>query len=92
MTYQIIYTNKFKKSLKKCFKRGLDIEKLKDVLKILERGEALPSEYKAHKLSGKYQGNFECHIQPDWLLVWEQKETELILLLIDTGTHSDLFG
>lgn len=52
----------------------------------------LPSEYKAHKLSGKFQGNWECHIQPDWLLVWQQKDEELILLLIDTGSHSDLFG
>ena len=50
MTYSIIYSNKFKKSLKKCFKRGLDIEKLRDVLRILEQGKTLPSEYKAHKL------------------------------------------
>lgn len=92
MTYRIIYSNKFKKYLKKCFKRGLDFERLRDVLKILERGETLPSEYKAHKLSGRFQGNWECHIQPDWLLVWQQRDEELILLLIDTGTHSDLFG
>lgn len=50
MTYSIIYSNKFKKSLKKCFKRGLDIEKLREVLRILEQGKTLPSEYKAHKL------------------------------------------
>lgn len=92
MIYQIIYSNKFKKSLKKCFKRGLDIEKLREVLKILENGEVLPPECRPHKLTGKYKGNWECHIQPDWLLVWNQKETELVLLLIDTGTHSDLFG
>lgn len=92
MTYNIIYSNKFKKSLKKCFKRGLDMEKLRKVLKILEQGDVLPSEYRAHKLSGKYQGNWECHIQPDWLLVWEQNDTQLILLLIDTGSHSDIFG
>ena len=92
MTYSIIYSNKFKKSLKKSFKRGLDIEKLREVLRILEQGKTLPSEYKAHKLSGKFQGYWECHIQPDWLLVWEQRNEELILLLIDTGSHSDLFG
>lgn len=74
MTYNIVYSNKFKKALKKCFKRGLDMEKLRSVLKILEQGEALPPEYKAHKLSGKFQGNWECHVQPDWLLVWEQRE------------------
>lgn len=92
MTYNIVYSNKFKKSLKKCFKRGLDIEKLREVLKMLERGECLPPEYHPHKLSGKFQGNWECHIEPDWLLVWEQRDDELILLLLDTGTHSDLFG
>ena len=92
MTFRIIYSNKFKKSLKKCFKRGLDIEKLRDVLRKLEHGEVLPLEYRAHKLSGKYEGYWECHIQPDWLLVWEQRDADLILLLIDTGTHSDLFG
>lgn len=92
MIYRIVYSNKFKKSLKKCFKRGLDIEKLRDVLKILEKGGALPPEFKPHKLSGKFQGNWECHIEPDWLLVWEMRNEELVLLLIDTGSHSDLFG
>ena len=92
MRYNIIYSNKFKKSLKKCFKRGLDIEKLRGVLKILENGGVLPPEYKSHKFSGKFQGNWECHIQPDWFLVWKQCDEELILLLIDTGSHSDLFG
>lgn len=92
MTYNIIYSNKFKKALKKCFKRGFDIEKLRDVLKKLEHGEVLPPEYKAHKLSGKFQGIWECHIQPDWLLIWNQEDKELILLLLDTGTHSDIFG
>lgn len=92
MSYKIVYSNKFKKALKKCHKRGLDIEQLQDVLKILEEEGALPSEFKPHKLSGKFQGNWECHIQPDWLLVWEQRDEELILLLIDTGSHFDLFG
>lgn len=91
MTYKIIYSNKFKKALKKCFKRGLDIEQLREVLKILENGGVLPPEYRPHKLSGKFKGNWECHIQPDWLLVWKQQDEELILLLIDTGSHSDLF-
>lgn len=92
MTYHIVYSTKFKKSLKKCFKRGLDIEKLREVLKTLEKEGILPPEFKPHKLSGKYRGNWECHIQPDWLLVWEQRDSELILLLIDTGSHSDIFG
>ena len=92
MKYNIIYSNKFKKALKKCFKRGLDIEKLRDILRILEQGEVLPPEYRAHKLSGKFNGIWECHIQADWLLIWDQKDEDLILLLLDTGTHSDIFG
>lgn len=92
MTCKIIYSSKFKKELKKCYKRGLDVEKLREVLKILEHGSTLPSEYKAYKLSGKFHGNWECHVQPDWLLIWEQRDDELILLLIDTGSHSDIFG
>lgn len=90
--YNIITTNKFEKSLKKCIKRGLDIRKLNAVLKELSEKGALSPKYKPHKLSGKYQGNWECHILPDWLLVWKQEDEELILLLIDTGSHSDLFG
>lgn len=62
------------------------------VLKELSDNGTLPPEYKPHKLSGKYQGNWECHIQPDWLLVWEQRDSELILILIETGSHSDIFG
>ncbi len=90
--YSIVTTNKFEKSLKKCIKRGLDIGKLNTVLEELSNKGALPPEYKPHKLSGKYQGNWECHVQPDWLLVWEQRDEELILLLLDTGSHSDIFG
>ena len=66
--------------------------KLNTVLKKLAEKGALPPEYRPHKLTGRFQGNWECHIQPDWLLVWEQRDEELILLLLDTGSHSDLFG
>lgn len=90
--YHIIYSNKFKKSLKKCIKRGLNIELLREALKMLETNGTLPISYRPHKLVGKYIGKWECHIEPDWLLVWEQNDKELILLIIDTGTHSDLFG
>lgn len=62
------------------------------VLKELSDNGTLPPEYRPHKLTGKYQGNWECHIQPDWLLVWEQRDSELILILIETGSHSDIFG
>lgn len=92
MNYTVDTTRKFDKALKKCIKRGLDLSKFKEVVKILSTTGTLPAKYKPHKLIGKYSGAWECHIEPDWLLVWEQFDTELMLLMIDTGTHSDLFG
>ena len=92
MSYQISYSNKFKKSLKKCYKRGLDVEKLRTVIKILAETGTLPQQYRPHKLSGKFCEAWECHIEPDWLLVWEQNDKELMLLMIETGSHADIFG
>lgn len=89
--YSVSYTGQFKRSLKKCVKRGLDLKVFTDTLDILQQTGTLPPEYKSHKLSGKYAGCWECHMQPDWLLVWKQNDTVLELLLVDTGTHSDLF-
>ncbi len=91
MKYKIITPKKFQKKLDKCAKRGLDLQKIKDVIAILANGMALPSQYRPHKLSGSYAGCWECHIQGDWVLVWQQDDEELILLLLDTGSHSDLF-
>lgn len=68
------------------------MDKFKEVVCLLVESGSLPAKYKPHKLSGKYHGYWECHIQPNWLLVWEQNDNELRLILIDTGTHSDLFG
>jgi len=90
--YSIKYTNKFKKDVKRCQKRGLDLNLLRDVVDILATEGKLPPKYKPHPLGGNYKNRMECHIQPDWLLVWMQNETELILLFTDTGTHSDLFA
>lgn len=73
-------------------KRGLDEEKFRKVVSILVEEGRLPQQYRPHKLTGKYSGLWECHIQPDWLLVWQQNDEELILILVDTGTHSDLFS
>ena len=92
MKYVIYRTNKFKKSVKKCQKRGLNMNLLKDVLLELERTGTVSNKHKPHKLVGQHIGRWECHIEPDWLLVWEQNDFELILLLIDTGSHSDIFG
>ncbi|MCL2510600.1 MAG: type II toxin-antitoxin system YafQ family toxin [Bacteroidales bacterium] len=89
--YSIKYTNKFKKDVKRCQKRGLDLNLLRDVVDILATTGTLPPKYKAHALSGNFKNRMECHIQSDWLLVWMQNDKELILLFTDTGTHSDLF-
>ncbi len=91
MSYKILTSNKFDKSFKKCVKRGLDIAKFGKVVSFLREEGSLPSLYRPHKLSGTYEGYWECHIHTDWLLIWEQNDNELTLLFIDTGTHSDLF-
>lgn len=92
MSYTIRYSNLFKRSFKKCLKRGCDEDKFRKVITILSESGSLPTKYRPHKLEGAYKDCWECHITPDWLLVWEQKDDELLLILIDTGSHSDLFG
>ena len=89
--YAIEYTTQFKKDLKLCQKRGYNMNLFNKVASLLAKNGKLPSSYKPHKLSGKYKDCWECHIQPDWLLVWQQNDKELILLFTNTGTHSDLF-
>jgi len=89
--YSIEYSGQFKKSLKLAKKRGLPLESLYLVISILAEKGVLPQEYRPHLLSGKYSGIWECHIKPDWLLLWKQNDEELILLLLNTGSHSDLF-
>lgn len=89
--YSVDYTNRFKKDLRRCFKRGLDISKIQKAVKLLELNGELPMEYKPHKLVGDRNGQWECHLQPDWLMVWEQNDEHFTLLFLETGTHSDLF-
>ena len=92
MTYTLHYSGQFKRSYKLCKKRGYDMSKLETVLRLLAESGTLPSTYKPHILSGRnWAGCWEAHIQPDWLLVWNQNDSELVLLLLDTGTHSDIF-
>ena len=91
MTYRIKATKRFQKDVKRCVKRGLPMEKFKRVIKLIEETGKLPSEYRPHKLTGQYAGSWECHIMPDWLLVWEQYDDELVLVMTNTGSHSDLF-
>ncbi len=91
MSYNVITGKRFDKSLKRCVKRGLDLSKLTAVITLLAKNGKLPPIYRPHRLSSVYAGCWECHIQPDWLLIWEQNDIELTLLFVDTGSHSDLF-
>jgi mRNA interferase YafQ len=91
MSYEIEYTGKIKKDIKLAQKRGLDLSLFKDVIIQLEANGKLPSHYKPHILKGNYKGLWECHIQPDWLLIWKQDEEIKLISLTRTGTHSDLF-
>lgn len=90
MKYDILQTTRFKKSLKKMLKRGKDREKLRKVVTMLAKGEPLPPKYKDHALVGDLIGLRDCHIENDWVLLYEILDDILILTLSDTGTHSDL--
>ncbi|MDR3338769.1 MAG: type II toxin-antitoxin system YafQ family toxin, partial [Candidatus Symbiothrix sp.] len=81
-----------KKSVKLAYSRNLNLELLENVIYILAKGETLEGKHNPHKLTGYKLELWECHVTPDWLLIWQQKDNELIIALIDTGTHSDLFG
>lgn len=85
----VFYSGKFRKDFKLAIKRGFNMSLIKNVMKDLENGTPLDPKYKEHPLSGDYIGNMECHIQPDWLLVYALEETRVTF--IRTGTHSDLF-
>lgn len=91
MSYKIKYTEKIKKDIKKIRNKNVDVQEFKDVIEILESDGKLPTEYKPHKLKGNYNNYWECHIQPDWLLIWKQNDSQNIILIMRTGTHSDLF-
>jgi mRNA interferase YafQ len=88
--YTIKYTNTFKKNVNLCFKRNLELEELKTVIEILAVEGTLPEKYLPHPLKNTKEKIMECHIKPNWLLLWQQNENEMILLLVNTGTHSDL--
>lgn len=89
----INYNTKFKKDYKKAVKRGLDIKELKTVIFLLATEQKLPDKFRDHALtdSRNYKGMRECHIEPDWLLVYQIMKSALILNLVRTGSHSDLF-
>lgn len=88
---KVVLSNQFKKDLKLAQKRGLKLEILTDIVDKLANQEELPPKNKDHNLSGDYAGYRECHVQPDWLLVYKIEEEDVLLFLFRTGTHSDLF-
>ncbi len=89
--YNIVSSTKFKKDLKVAIKRGYDMRLLDEVVSKLANGETLPDKNKDHALVGNFAGCRECHITPDWLLIYEIDDGELLLYLTRTGSHSDLF-
>jgi len=91
MKYGIARTNRFKREYKLMQKRGADMQLLHDVINLLRKGIPLPAKYCDHALTGNFSGTRECHIKPDWLLVYQIEEDILVLTLMRTGTHSDLF-
>lgn len=89
--YQLATANQFEKDYTLYKKRGYKMELINSIFLLLEPKGTLPAKYKSHKLTGNYKGFWECHIQPDWLLIWFQDDNSKIITLIRTGTHSDLF-
>ena len=89
---EIVWTSQFKKDYKLAMKRHLDLALIDEIIRTLSRGESLPSKNKDHALLGRWRGYRECHIQPDWLLIYRIETDLLVLTLSRTGSHSDLFG
>lgn len=90
--YQIYFTSKMKRDVKRMKKRGKDISKLTAVLSVLASGNSLPEQNRDHQLVGNMSDFRECHIEPDWLLVYRKEDDALILTATETGSHADLFG
>ena len=88
---KLVASNRFKKDLKTAQRRGFDMSLLRTVINDLAEEKPLAPKYRDHELSGEYRGFRECHVQPDWLLVYRIEHRELELFLFRTGTHSDLF-
>ena len=91
MIYKVIWTSRFKKDYKSAIKRGFKIELLDETIRLLANEGKLPTKYKEHELTGNWKGFKECHITPDWLLIYSLENDVLILTLSRTGSHSDLF-
>lgn len=91
MKYDLQFTSQFKKDLKLAKKQNKDLGKLFEVIDIQANGETLDAKYKDHSLTGNYRGTRECHVEPDWLLIYEIRGDVLVLMLYRLGSHSELF-
>ena len=89
--YDIVIVNECKKDIKRASKQGKNLNLLFEVVDQLSEGKTLDPKYKDHKLSGQYNGKRECHIEPDFLLIYEIREKEIVLYLVRVGSHSELF-
>lgn len=89
--WELEYSGQFKKDLKKMVKRGADVELMRIALAHLANEGQVPESYRPHILSGKWQGIWECHVSPDWLLLYDISDTINLIRLVRTGTHSDMF-
>ena len=90
--YQIELSNQFKRSRKLAIKRGFNVKELDEVVRMLANGEKLDAKYRDHQLDGEFKAFRECHIKPDWLLVYRILRKKCYLYLFDTGSHADIFG
>lgn len=91
MKYKVEFTNQFKKDLKLARKQDKNLDKLFKVIEILANGDRLDEKYHDHDLTGNYKGVRECHVEPDWLLIYEIRDNVLVLMLYRLGSHSELF-
>ncbi len=91
MKYEVKFTSQFKRDVKLAKKQGKDIDKLFGVISTLAEGGILDEKYRDHNLGGDYAGCRECHVEPDWLLIYEVRDKVLVLMVYRVGTHSELF-
>ena len=89
--FDIERTNQFKKDFKLIVKRKYDIRKIETLFELLITGKKLPNKYSEHPLKGNYIGALDCHIEPDWIVIFKRNKTKKLITLIRTGTHSDIF-
>jgi mRNA interferase YafQ len=92
IVFELQVTNQFKKSINLSYARNFDLNLLLEVITLLVQNKPLPAKNHVHQLQGQYVGVWECHIKPDWLLLWQEDKDKLILLLLNTATHSDFIG